>query len=47
VLKDGRSRISIGDAAIAATARIHHLTLATRNVKDFKIFSVPVINPFA
>jgi toxin FitB len=46
VLMDRRSRVLIEDAMIAATARVHGLTVATRNVKDFAIFSVPVINPF-
>jgi predicted nucleic acid-binding protein len=35
------------DAMIAATARLHGLTLVTRNVKDFKEFGVTLLNPFA
>lgn len=35
------------DAAIAATAAVHGWTVATRNVKDFGRFGVPVFNPFA
>ena len=31
---------------IAATARIHGLTVATRNESDFRRFDVPVVNPF-
>ena len=34
------------DAFIAATARVHRLTMATRNVQDFAQFSVPTFNPF-
>lgn len=34
------------DAMIAATAKIHGLTVATRNVADFKIFGVSLVNPF-
>jgi len=34
------------DAMIAATARVHALTVATRNERDFKSFNVPVVNPF-
>lgn len=34
------------DAMIAATAKVHHLTVVTRNVGDFKRFNVPVFNPF-
>jgi predicted nucleic acid-binding protein len=35
------------DAMIAATARVHKLVVATRNVRDFKRFGVKVVNPFA
>lgn len=35
------------DAMIAATARLHGLTVVTRNVADFKPFKVPLLNPFA
>lgn len=31
---------------IAATARIHHFIVVTRNVKDFVAFDVPVLDPF-
>jgi predicted nucleic acid-binding protein len=34
------------DAMIAATARVHKLTVVTRNVSDFKQFGVTVLNPF-
>ena len=34
------------DAMIAAVARIHRLTVVTRNVGDFAGFGVPVFNPF-
>ena len=37
----------IEDAMIAATAAIHRLTIATRNVRDFERFGVPTFNPFA
>lgn len=42
----GRSDDVFEDAMIAATARVHRLTVATRNVRDFKPFGVPVLNPF-
>lgn len=35
------------DALIAATALVHGLTVATRNVRDFKPFGVDLVNPFA
>ena len=42
----GRSAALVEDAFIAATARVHRLTVATRNVRDFVLFGVPVVNPF-
>ncbi len=33
-------------STIAATARIHGLTIATRNERDFKPLGVPVLDPF-
>ena len=35
------------DAMIAATAKVHGLTVATRNVADFNTFGLKVFNPFA
>ena len=34
------------DAMIAATAKVHQLTVVTRNVTDFKRFGVALLNPF-
>jgi toxin FitB len=42
----GRQSHLAADAMIAATARAHRLTIATRNVKDFIVFGVQVFNPF-
>lgn len=34
------------DAMIAASAIMQHLTVVTRNVRDFERFNVPLFNPF-
>ena len=34
------------DAMIAAIAKVHQLTVVTRNVADFGRFDVPLFNPF-
>jgi predicted nucleic acid-binding protein len=46
-LMDGRSDALIEDAMIAATARVHGLTVATRNVRDFASLEVDLVNPFS
>jgi len=38
--------VPLKDTMIAASAKLHGLTVATRNVKDFLRCGVPVINPF-
>lgn len=45
-LMHGRSDEFYEDAMIAATAIRHELTVATRNVRDFRDFDVPLFNPF-
>ena len=35
------------DIIIAATARHHHLTILSRNLRHFGLLGVPVIDPFA
>ena len=45
-LMHGRSQTFAEDAMIAATARVHGLTVATRNERDFRPFGVAVFNPF-
>lgn len=42
----GRSR-SVTDGLIAATAQVHGLTLATRNIRDFVDLGVPLVDPWA
>ncbi|MDR1853090.1 MAG: type II toxin-antitoxin system VapC family toxin [Propionibacteriaceae bacterium] len=36
----------VEDSFIAATAKVHNLTVATRSTKDFARFSVPYFNPW-
>jgi toxin FitB len=43
--REGR-RVSFPDAAIAATARVFDLTLATRNTRDFDELGLDLVNPF-
>ena len=39
-------QLPVVDCLIAATARVHNLTVATRNVRDMQRCNVPVINPW-
>lgn len=42
-----KRKMSLGDAVIAATALVHGLDLATRNLKDFEhLAELRLINPF-
>jgi toxin FitB len=34
------------DAMIAATAQVHGLIVVTRNLRDFQVFGVPLLDPF-
>jgi toxin FitB len=43
---EGRSEKYLNDSMIAATALTRGLTVATRNVRDFRHFNVPILNPF-
>ena len=36
----------VGDGLIAATALVHGLRLATRNIADFKPFGVEIVDPW-
>jgi len=45
-LMHGRSDTLGEDGMMAATARVHGLTVATRNERDFAHFDVAVLNPF-
>jgi predicted nucleic acid-binding protein len=45
-LMEGKSDYLLEDAMIAATARVHTLTVATRNENDFTHFRVELVNPF-
>jgi toxin FitB len=45
-LMHGTSNTLYEDAMIAATAKVHHLTVVTRNLADFKTLNVDWLNPF-
>ena len=45
-LLHGRSKAHLEDARIAAAASVRGLTVATRNIADFRVFGVPLFNPF-
>jgi toxin FitB len=45
-LMTGKPEQLMEDGMIAATARVHALTVATRNVRDFQQLKVAVLNPF-
>ena len=45
-IKHRQSNTLLVDAMIAATARGHGLTVATRNVSDFRALGVEVLDPF-
>lgn len=42
----GKSRMQ-ADLLIAATAKIHQLTLVTRNIRDFEDCDIEMLNPFS
>ena len=46
-LMDGKPDRLLEDAMIAATARVHRLTVVTRNTRDFEPFEVGLLNPFS
>jgi toxin FitB len=45
-LMHGRNDHHIEDGLIAATALVRGFNVVTRNVRDFRIFGVKLINPF-
>ena len=45
-IMEGRSTHLVEDAMIAATARVHRLTVATRNERDFRALGLTVLDPF-
>ncbi|MDZ8223852.1 PIN domain-containing protein [Nostoc sp. ChiVER01] len=40
-------KLAVMDSLIAATAHHHKLTLVTRNVDDFKLTPVKIMNPYS
>lgn len=45
-LMQGKAERLIEDVMIAATARLYHLTIATRSGRDFKQLDVQITDPF-
>ena len=45
-IKRAGHTVGLMDTMIAATAKLHGLTVATRNVDDFRRCGVAVVNPF-
>lgn len=45
-LKKKGQAMPVKDSLIAASALQHHLTIATRNIGDFRSVGVPLMNPF-
>jgi toxin FitB len=45
-LMRGRPDQVLEDVMIGATARVHELTVATRNERDFASLGVRIFNPF-
>ena len=43
--RKGRA-MPVTDSLVAASARQHELTIATRNVADYQFAGVPLVNPF-
>ena len=41
-----KQTLPVIDGLIAATARVHDLTVVTRNVADFRRFDVPIFDPW-
>jgi len=39
--------LSVMDGFLAATAKVHGLTLATRNVRDFQMLGIDLLNPWS
>ena len=44
--KEKGCSMNLPDGQIAAVAQVNHLTLATRNIRDFIMCSIELINPF-
>ncbi len=43
---ESKQSLPVVDGLIAAMARVHNLTLVTRNTKDFARFDIPLLNPW-
>lgn len=45
-LQSANDAVLYADVTIAAIARVHNLTVVTRNLADFQEFGVALLNPF-
>jgi predicted nucleic acid-binding protein len=43
---ESKQSLPVVDGLIAAIARVHNLTLVTRNTKDFARFDIPLLDPW-
>jgi toxin FitB len=44
--RQSNHRVSAADGLIIGTAIMHHMTVVTRNMRDFAGYDVPVVNPW-
>lgn len=45
MMKQQGKVLHLADSLIAGTAKVHHLTIVTRNIKDFEGLDIKLMNP--